>query len=75
LTAALLAVTATVVGVVLNLAVWFGLRVIFPSAQTIDWFAILVATISFAGMSTCKWGTIRVVLGAELLGLLHRALT
>jgi hypothetical protein len=39
------AVTAAVVGVVLNLAVWFGLHVIFPGDGTVDSFAILVGTV------------------------------
>ena len=40
LTTILSAVTAAVVGVVLNLAVWFGLHVIFPGDGTVDSFAI-----------------------------------
>jgi chromate transporter len=44
LTTTLSAVTAAVVGVVLNLAVWFGLHVIFPADGTVDSFAILVST-------------------------------
>lgn len=35
LTAALTAITAAVVGVILNLAVWFGLHVIFAEVQTL----------------------------------------
>jgi chromate transporter len=34
--------TAAVVGVVLNLAVWFGLHVIFTGNGMVDWFAIVV---------------------------------
>jgi len=33
ITAALSTVTAAVVGVILNLAVWFGLHVLFPKAK------------------------------------------
>src|SRR5204863_297096 len=40
LTAALSTVTAAVVGVILNLAVWFGLHVIFPGNEKVDWFAL-----------------------------------
>ena len=39
LTTTLSAVTAAVVGVVLNLAVWFSLHVIFPGDGTVDLFA------------------------------------
>ncbi len=39
LTAALSTITAAVVGVILNLAIWFGLHVLFPESQP-DWFGI-----------------------------------
>src|SRR4029453_13643099 len=41
-TATLSPVTAAVVGVILNLAVWFGLHVIFPPNGKVDWFALVV---------------------------------
>ena len=40
LTAALTAVTAAVVGVILNLAVWFGLHVVFDEVRTITSFGL-----------------------------------
>ena len=43
--AALTGVTAAVVGVILNLAVWFGAKVIV-SATGIDWFAVAFALVS-----------------------------
>ena len=72
LTAALSTVTAAVVGVILNLAVWFGVHVIFPSTGQIDWFAIIVCAVAFVGMLRWKWSIIPVVLGAGLLGLVYR---
>mgnify|MGYP001823609163 CR=1 FL=1 len=45
LQAALTGITAAVVGVVLNLAVWFGLKVIWPNGTT-DLFAMSAAIIS-----------------------------
>ena len=75
LTTSLSAVTAAVVGVVLNLAVWFGLHVLFPAKGTVDWFAVVVSAIAFVGLVKWKWGVIPVVLGAGLLGLLFRLLT
>jgi len=45
--AALTGVTAAVVGVILNLAVWFGLKVIFPESGPIDLFALVAALSSF----------------------------
>jgi len=72
LTTALSAVTAAIVGVVLNLAVWFGLHVIFPSATNVDWFALIVGIGAFAGMMKWRWGIVPVVIGAGLLGLVYR---
>jgi chromate transporter len=74
LTTALSAVTAAVVGVVLNLAVWFGLHVVFPTANTVDWFAAVVGAVAFIGMTKWKWNIIPVVLGAGLVGLLFKML-
>ena len=61
-------------GVVLNLAVWFGLHVIFPSANVVDWFAIVVGLAAFIGMIRWKWDIIPVVLGAGILGLIFKML-
>jgi len=74
LTSALSTVTAAVVGVILNLAVWFGLHVLFPGERQVDWFAVVVSLIAFAGMVKWKWGLIPVVIGAGALGLLYRSL-
>jgi chromate transporter len=72
LTTTLSAVTAAVVVVVLNLAVWFGLHVIFPSSGTVDWFAILVGLVAFTGMVRGRWDIVPVVLTAGLAGLIFR---
>ena len=71
LTTALSAVTAAVVGVILNLAVWFGLHVLFPD-RTVDWFAVAIATVAFIGIVHWKWDVIPVVLGAGVAGLLYQ---
>lgn len=44
--AALTGVTAAVVGVVLNLAVWFGYKVILPGGEHLDVFALISAIAS-----------------------------
>jgi chromate transporter len=72
LSAALSTVTAAVVGVVLNLAVWFGLHVMLPETGGVDYFAIVVCVIAFIGMVRWKWGIIPVILGAGTLGLVWR---
>src|SRR5947207_1912275 len=72
LTAALSTVTAAVVGVILNLAVWFGLHVIFPGTGNIDWFALIVCALAFVAMLGYKIEIIPVVLGSGLLGLIWK---
>src|SRR5438309_1537829 len=74
LTAALSAITAAIVGVVLNLAVWFALSALFPGNGTVDWFALAVTGVAFLGMLKWKWDVIPVVFGSGLLGLLYRIL-
>jgi chromate transporter len=69
LTAALSTVTAAVVGVILNLAVWFGVHVIFPPTGNVDWFALVVCAVVFFGMLRWKWNIIPIVLGAGALGI------
>ena len=72
--AALSAITAAIVGVVLNLAVWFALHVFFPATGTIDWFAILLCIAAFVAMTRYKVDIISVVIGAGVLGLLYKSL-
>lgn len=72
LTAALSCVTAAIVGVILNLAVWFGLHALFPAGRTADWFALLLSTIAFIGMLKWKWNVVPVVLGSGLAGLIYQ---
>lgn len=74
LSGALAAITAGVVGVVLNLAVWFGINVIFPAGRGIDWFALGVTVISFVAMQKLKLDIIPLVAGAAALGLIYRML-
>ncbi|MDO8540436.1 MAG: chromate efflux transporter [Opitutaceae bacterium] len=74
LASALATVTASVVGVVLNLAVWFGLHVFFPTARAPDWFAIVLAVSAFVALQRFKVGIIPIVLAAGALGLGWRAL-
>ncbi|MBA4149830.1 MAG: chromate efflux transporter [Verrucomicrobia bacterium] len=74
LTTALSAITAAVVGVVLNLAVWFGIHVLFPERGIVDWFAVMVAIVTFIGIIKWKWDVIPVVLGAGIVGVLYRML-
>jgi chromate transporter len=74
LAAALSAITAAVVGVVMNLAVWFALNALFPGHRTIDWFALAISLVGFVGMLRWKWKIIPVVLGSGLLGMIYKFL-
>lgn len=71
LRAALSAITAAVVGVILNLAVWFALHVFFakveekrigmlhlwsPEVSTLDWQVLLLATLSGVLLLWRHWG-------------------
>jgi chromate transporter len=74
LSGALAAITAGVVGVVLNLAVWFGINVLFPAGQGVDWFALGVTAVAFLAMQRYKLDIIPVITGAAALGLIYRML-
>lgn len=74
LTAMLSAITAAVVGVILNLAVWFGIHTLWPGGGPIDLFALVLAALLFVGMQWRKWDVIPVVVAGGLLGLVWRLL-
>jgi chromate transporter len=70
------AVTAAVVGVILNLAVWFGRQVFFPEDLAHephvhpDWFSIGLAALAFAALQWRKADVLLVILGCGGLGLI-----
>ena len=68
LTAGLSAITAAVVGVILNLAVWFGLHVLVPTGQPVNGFGIGVCVLSLVAMVRFKVDIIPVVVAAGVLG-------
>ncbi len=70
LSGALTAITAAVVGVVLNLAVWFAGGVVIRDGQ-LSWFALMVAVGVFAALRRFKLGVIPVVGIAAVTGLLR----
>ncbi len=82
---ALSAITAAVVGVILNLAVWFALHTLFgrvdriqtgpldlhvPVWQTLDPGAFLIAAGAFAALFALRWGMLKTLAGGVALGLL-----
>ena len=72
LTAPLTAVTAAVVGVIANLAVFFALHVLWPrgAAGPFDAWSLLIGCVAALALFRWKRGVIPVVLGAALAGLL-----
>ena len=85
LASALTAVTAAVVGVILNLAIWFAIHVIFrevitwqagplsmqlPRPASIDWRAALLTALAIVAVFRLKLGMVTVLAGAALAGVL-----
>lgn len=68
LSCALSTLTAAVVGVVLNLSVWFALGTLFPEGGGVDWFAVVVSVGVFLGLKFYNWDVVRVVLACGALG-------
>jgi len=58
------------VGVVLNLAVWFGLHVLVPADGTFNWFAAVIGMAAFASIQWLKLGMITVIVASGVIGLL-----
>ncbi|MBL0712749.1 MAG: chromate efflux transporter [Desulfosarcina sp.] len=70
LSSALSSITAAVVGIVLNLAVWFGLQVLIPGQGHFNGFAALVGLAAFAAIQWFKIGMLTVIAVSGLLGFL-----
>jgi chromate transporter len=73
LSGALAAITAAVVGVVANLAVWFGGHVLAPDGK-LDVFALAMGLVVGVGLTRWKWDVVPVVIGAGLAGLVYKML-
>ncbi|MGH8496983.1 MAG: chromate efflux transporter [Gammaproteobacteria bacterium] len=86
LSAALSTVTAAVVGVILNLAVWFALHVLFarvrtehlagvrllvPDPATLDVASLLIAAGAFVALLRLNWGMMRTLGVAAATGLVY----
>ena len=90
LNAALGAVTAAVVGVILNVAITFGIAVLFsdvsqgeylnltfpkPEFRSIDLFAVILAAVAFVGLWRYQWNVLWIVGGSAVSGLIYRTFT
>lgn len=86
LSAALSAITASVVGVILNLAVWFalhtlfaevretgwyGVRLFLPVWQSVDPAAAAIAALASVALFRLRWGMIRTLAVSTALGLAY----
>ncbi len=86
LSTALSAITAAIVGVVFNLAIWFSLHVLFaqinevhlwgarlliPVWTSLDPAALLIALAAFVALFRLHWGMFKVIGGSALVGLLY----
>ncbi|ATE77214.1 MULTISPECIES: chromate efflux transporter [Pseudomonas] len=71
LTAPLTAITAAVVGVILNLACFFGYHVLWPKGFSgqLDWPSALIAIAAAIALFRFKRGVIEVLMGCGLIGL------
>jgi chromate transporter len=70
-TAPLTAITAAVVGVIVNLAVFFAFHVLWPQGLqgSFDWISAVIGVVAGFALFRFKAGVIRVVVGAGLAGL------
>jgi chromate transporter len=84
LSSALTAVTASVVGVILNLAIWFAIHVVWtevrrieagplhlelPVLDSVDWAAAALSALALIAVFRLKLGMTIVLGGSALLGL------
>jgi len=89
LAGALAAITAAVVGVILNLALWFALHYLFgtveerragmfvldlPDLETLDWRALAITAAALVAALRFKLGVIPLILGCGVAGILLRSL-
>lgn len=75
-TAPLTAITAAVVGVILNLAMFFGYHVLWPKgfAGTFDWVSALIALCAAIALFRFKRNVIHVIAACAVIGLILKTL-
>ncbi|MBK7847262.1 MAG: chromate efflux transporter [Zoogloea sp.] len=75
-TAPLTAITAAVVGVIVNLALFFGYHVLWPAglAGPFDWVSALIALAAAIALFRYKRSVIQVIAGCAVLGLLIKSI-
>ncbi|HEY5603204.1 MAG TPA: chromate efflux transporter [Gammaproteobacteria bacterium] len=75
-TAPLTGITAAVVGVVLNLAVFFAYHVLWPQGfeGRFEWFSALLGTAAFVALFRFKIGIVSVIIACAIIGLSYSLL-
>lgn len=66
--AMLAGITAAVVGVMANLAIWFGWRLLDAQQWPATWLALAIAALAYLGLSRWRWPMAAVVAGAAATG-------
>jgi len=72
-TAPLTGITAAVVGVIINLAVFFAYHVLWPQGfeGQFEWFSALIGAVAFVALFRFKLGIVTVIGGSAGLGLVY----
>ena len=75
-TAPLTGITAAVVGVVLNLAVFFAYHVLWPEGfeARFEWFSAVIGAIAFVALFKYKVGIVQVIGACAGVGLAYSLL-
>ncbi|MBT3056098.1 MAG: chromate efflux transporter [Candidatus Thiodiazotropha endolucinida] len=70
-TAPLTGITAAVVGVIINLAVFFAYHVLWPQGFTgrFEWFSLLIGIVAFVALFKYKVGIVQVIGACAVIGL------
>jgi len=72
-TAPLTGITAAVVGVVLNLAVFFAIHVLWPDGYegNFEWFSAIIGTAAFIALFRFRAGIVQVIMVCAVIGLAY----
>jgi chromate transporter len=72
-TAPLTGITAAVVGVIINLAVFFAYHVLWPQGfdAGFEWFSALIGIAAFVALFRFKAGIFAVIVASGLIGLIY----
>ena len=76
-TAPLTGITAAVVGVILNLATFFAIHVLWPQGyeNKFEWVSAIIGAIAFIALFKFKVGIVQVIAACATLGLIYSWLT